>query len=393
MERPLAVICGAGVAGLAAAYCLHRVGWRSVVVEKADNLRQGGYFVGLSGVGYMAARDMGILPQLEAVARDIDENVYFDRRGREIMRLRYRDFLAHVPFLVLHRTDLIATLEGLVKPVVDLRLATTVADVDDTGGAVRVSLSSGETLTADLMIGADGFRSTLRRRHFGDDDAFLRPLGYRFAAYDLPDSLGLGFDFLSYSTPGQLAEYYTLAQGRLAAVQVWRSHVTGAVPENERWDLLTDVAKLNHPDVLQMIETARVDAVPIVDDMSLVDMPAWSKGRVLLLGDAAHCLTLVSGQGAGLALASAVILASKLAQHDVHGAVAKHDAQLRPAVNRLQERSRRMASWFIPASRLGYVARNTVLKNIPTSWLGRYFNKTLMSEIEAVGTLPDIGRE
>ncbi len=251
---------------------------------------------------------------------------------------------------------------------------------------VRAS-STGETINADLLIGADGFRSAMRRKFFGEDSGFLKPLGYRFGAYDLADTLNLGSNFLSYSMPGQLSEYYTLSEGRLAALQVWKTGETGPVAPEDRWEVLSEVGARSHPDVLRMIEEAKADSTPILDDMSLVDMPDWSTGRILLLGDAAHCLTLVSGQGAGLAMASALILADELASNDVPTALANHDRRMRPAVDRLQERSRRMAAWFIPGSPLAYRFRNLMLRNMPRRWLARYFMKSIKSEITATENL------
>ncbi|MGX9394036.1 FAD-dependent monooxygenase (plasmid) [Nitrobacteraceae bacterium UC4446_H13] len=81
---------------------------------------------------------------------------------------------------------------------------------------------------------------------------------------------------------------------------------------------------------------ARRGPEPTLDSLILVDLPRWSKGRVILLGDSAHCLTLVSGQGARMAIASAELLARALARTSVAEAFRQHDASLRPAINRLQ---------------------------------------------------------
>lgn len=389
----LAVIAGAGVAGLAAAIWLDRIGWRAIVVERAPDLRAGGYVMGLSGPGHEAAKRLGILPDLEAVARDIHENVYRDRRGREIMRLRYREFLPDLPYLVLRRTDLVRVLHDRAAGVADIRLSTTIEGIDDRGDGVTVRLSDGETVEADLVIGADGFRSDIRRRLFEAEDRVVRPLGYRFAVYDLDDHLHLGADFLSYAGPGHLSEYYTLAEGRLAALHVWHSAATGPVAAGDRWPLLLDLAARSHPDVRRIMDAAQAEGPPLIDDLALVEMPSWSKGRVLLMGDSAHCLSLVSGQGAGIAMASAAILADELASGDVDAALARHEQRLRPAAGRLQDRSRKMAAWFIPASPAAFHIRNFVMRHIPRRLLARYFLNTVKSEIAAASGLALEGEE
>lgn len=387
---PAVVIAGAGVAGLTAALCLARIGWRPVVVERAGDLRQGGYIMGLSGPGYDAAGQLGILSKLQALSRDIDENVYFDRHGKELLRLRYREFLGDLPYLVLRRTDLIAVLADLLPDTVQLRLGTTVDKAEDLGDRVRVALSDGDVLEADLLIGADGVRSQMRRRVFGEDERFFSPLGYRFGVYDVTDDLHLGYDFLSYVGPGHLAEYYSLPGNRLAAMQVWRSRQSGPIPPEDRWDVLSEAAAGAHPEVRAVIDRAKGQARPIVDDLILVDMPAWHTGRIALLGDAAHCLTLVSGQGAGLAMASALVLAEEVRARPLAEALISHDRRLRPAVDRLQARSRKLAAWFIPATPMAFRIRNIVLRYMPRRLLARFFRNNVKSEIEAAGD-PNLG--
>lgn len=384
MTRPLALIVGAGIAGLSAAWWLQRGGWRIVIVERAMSLREGGYMLGLSGPGYDTAARMGLLPSLQDRSYEIHENVYRDRRGRELMRLRYRDFLEGLPYLAIRRTDLVNVLRDALNREIDLRLGVTVASMAETTAGVNATLSDGSTVEADLLIGADGFRSTVRRELFGPDGPHLEPLGYRFAVYDIEDTLNLEADFLSYAEPGHLAEYYALHGGRLAAMHVWRDADPAPVPPSERWAILEQVAARSHPRVQEFLKSAQAGPPPMIDSLTLVNLPQWSSGRVVLLGDAAHCLTLVSGQGAGMAMTSAEMLAQELGKATLADALAAHDRRLRPALARLQQRSRRMASIFIPQSAFAFHTRNFVLRHMPRAWLGRYFVNAVRSEITLV---------
>ena len=123
---------------------------------------------------------------------------------------------------------------------------------------------------------------------------------------------------------------------------------------------------------------------PTIDSLTMDNFPAWSKGRFILLGDSAHCLTLISGQGAGMAMTSGEVLAWELAKQPVLQALAAHDRRLRPAITRLQQRSRRMASIFIPESRLAFHTRNFTSRHMPRAWLGKYFANSIRSEIELI---------
>ncbi|MBN8931818.1 MAG: FAD-dependent monooxygenase [Rhizobium pusense] len=384
MTRPLAVIVGAGVAGLAAAWWLDKAGWRSLVVERAPGLRENGYMLGLSGLGFETVGRMGLVEELEAASYRIDENVYKDSSGRELLRLRYRDFIRDLPYLAIRRNDLVLALAESLPETAEIRFGETVAGFEDKGTHVEVALAGGETVSADLLIGADGFRSNTRRALFGPDDDCLQPLGYYFSVYDVDAPKAFETDFVSYAEPGHLAEYYALHDGRLAAMHVWRDGREGLERSVDKAALLKSVSAGSHPQVCALIGQAEGANDPIVvDSLTMVDLPQWSKGRVLLVGDAAHCLTLVSGQGAGMALASVEMLAQALMDDaDTVKALARHEARLRPIIGRLQARSRKMAAIFIPQSPFAFRLRNFVMRHMPRAWLGRYFSNAIRSEIE-----------
>jgi 2-polyprenyl-6-methoxyphenol hydroxylase-like FAD-dependent oxidoreductase len=96
------------------------------------------------------------------------------------------------------------------------------------------------------------------------------------------------------------------------------------------------------------------------DAVTQVVMKPWTARRVVLLGDAAQCVSLLAGQGASMAVAGAWVLAEALDCHegDVAAALAWYEARLRPVINRQQRAGRRMAKWFIPEGRLGLIVRD-----------------------------------
>ncbi len=386
MTKPVAVINGAGIAGLAAAWWLDKAGFQSVIIERADSLRDNGYMLGLSGLGYQTVARMGLLDALNAASYTINENVYKDSNGKELLRLRYRDFIRDLPYLALRRNDLVRALADALPPAASIRFSDHIESFTDKGDRVEVRLASGAILQADLLIGADGFRSWTRQKLFGPDNndaSCLQPLGYYFAVYDVDAPRAFETDFLSYAEPGHLAEYYALHGGRLAAMHVWREARVGLQETEDRYDLLKNVSAQSHPEVRHLLDQAKQQGSPVlIDSLTMVALAKWSRGRVLLLGDSAHCLTLVSGQGAGMALCSAEMLGKALlAEADIDKALALHEQTLRPIIGRLQARSRKMAAVFIPRSALAFRFRNFVMRNIPRAWLGRYFTSTIKAEI------------
>ncbi|WEX08620.1 FAD-dependent monooxygenase [Chelativorans sp. AA-79] len=298
--------------------------------------------------------------------------------------MRYRDFIRDLPYLAVLRTDLVRSLAEILPETGSIRFGETISGFEDKGDCVEVTLGSGETLHADLMIGADGFRSTIRRRLFGSHENCLQPLGYYFSVYDVDAPKDFATDFVSYVEPGHLAEYYALHDGRLAAMHVWRDERTGLERTEDKVGLLREVSARSHLQVRTLLDhTGRKDDSVVIDSLTMIELPKWSRGRVLLLGDAAHCLTLVSGQGAGMALASAEMLGEALKTNgDLQESLAHHEKRLRPIIGRLQTRSRKMAAVFIPQSAFAFRFRNFVMRHMPRALLGRYFSNAIRSEIK-----------
>jgi 2-polyprenyl-6-methoxyphenol hydroxylase-like FAD-dependent oxidoreductase len=389
-----AIVVGAGIAGLGAAWWLERAGWSVTVIERSADLRADGYMLSLSGPGYEVVRRMGLLPELQRYARPIHENIYRDRRGREILRMRYGELMRDLDWITLTRTDLVATLHKAVADFAPTMFGTTVTAVSEAADRVEATLSDGGRMTADLLIGADGTRSALRRLLFGGGDSALEPLGYRAAAFQIPDRLGIGEDFLSYAEPGRIAEIYTLCDGGLATLYAWRSDDAAPVAADDRRAVLRTAFDGAHPDVVQWLDALPADSPLYLDSLALVEQDTWSRGRTVLLGDAAHCLTLISGQGAGMALTSAAMLAEELGRHDMPQALTRHEARLRPSIERLQARSRKMAALFIPATPLTFALRNMVMRHLPRRLLTNYFLRAVKSEILLAGTgVQPIARE
>lgn len=386
MTAQSVIISGAGVGGLSAAWWLSGLGWQVTLVEQAPDLRADGYMIGISGPGYQAAERMGLLDDLQQYNHHIRENLYLDTQGKELLKVRYHDILGSLDWLTLARTDLVRELHRKVTEETNTRIcfATRITEFSQNEDKVTVNLSDGQQLTADLLIGADGIHSSTRKQLLGDKPEQLEHLGYRVAAFQAPDSLGLKNDFLSYAQPGQLVEFYTLQKNRLAGLYLWKDDdIRRPQSRQEARQWLTERYSSSHPEALHCLQQLPDDEPLFFDSLTMVTLPEWSKGRVLLLGDAAHCLTLLSGQGAGMAMMSACVLAEKLKHHAVPEALALHEQQLRPAITGLQQRSRDIAPWFIPATPRSFRLRNLLLKWLPKRFIGWYFLRAVRADILA----------
>lgn len=402
--RPHALIVGAGIGGLSAAWWLDKAGWNSTIIERAASIRPGGYIMSLSGLGYETLKRMNLKDKLEGVSYQFGENVIKDSGGRELLRLRYADVHggSDVDNMAVCRDDLAGGLAAALPETATIRFGEELASAVDDGSKVRAKLKSGEEMEADLLIGADGIRSSVRDEFWKGENC-LENLGYSFATYDLHEKKELECSCVSYNCPGHLDILYALRDDRVAALHVWRDDQPKRPdPSRPKFDLLREVVTGDVPLISEVMESAeKGGASPLVDSLSMVVLSKWSKGRIVLLGDAACCITFMSGQvksppyvpiptlrstnfsqGAGMALASAEILANELkATADVPKALENWEKKLRPVIERLQKRSRTLAAMYIPKNKLVYTARSLVLKFMPYSFIVRWHAKSLASEI------------
>jgi FAD-dependent urate hydroxylase len=296
------LVVGAGIAGLAAARALRVWGADVEIVERSAAARTDGAGIYLPGNAIRALDDLGLATQVAARAVEIQRQRVSDHRGRSLMDLAVADVWHGVgPCLAMHRADLHQVLLAGAKDV-PVRWGRTVESIVDTDDDVRVTLSDGTRRGYDLVLGADGVHSSVRRLIFGDA-ATARPVGQyarRFLAR-WPDSgpvwsamVGRGTAFLTIPIGDGLV--YVYCDGPVGA-----SHV----PPRE---LLAGYAE-PAPAVLDGAEEG-VQSGPVEE----VSLPRWSQGQTLLIGDAAHATSPNMAEGAAMAVEDALVLADCLAK-------------------------------------------------------------------------------
>ncbi|WP_121162789.1 FAD-dependent oxidoreductase [Micromonospora pisi] len=351
-----AVIVGAGIAGLATALRLGRDGWHTIVVERAPTRRSSGYMVNLLGPGYDAAERLGLLPVLSAHNLGLFTTVLTRADGRP--KFTVPTALAEAALgkraLSVFRGTLESTLYEAVRDRTEIRFGTTVTSIDQDTDLVRVALSDGTVQHVDLLVGADGVHSTTRTAVFGA--GFRVDLPYIVGAFPLPHPVA-GVPEPSATTfigPGRTAAMVNLGPQRSSAFFTYRCAQPGAELGRGPVDALgTAFGDLGGsvPDAIRHLEKDPAGAY--FDAVSQVVMPQWSSGRVVVLGDAAWCVTLFAGHGAALALAGADQLGAALRQHgdNIPAALAEWEADLRPEVSRRQALARRGMHQYAPPSR------------------------------------------
>ena len=377
-----AIISGAGIAGLATAIALDRAGWSVTLLEKAPSLRAGGYMLDFFGPGYDAAEDLGVIAALEAHARGVGKVDFVNGSGRIGSQMDYRQIrqAADGKLFPILRGDIEHVLHDALPDHAEVRYSTEIAALTNGERGVAITTADGTTLEADLLVGADGIHSATRRLAFGPEHHFLRHLGFHTAGYffDSPQvAKALGGDFKMMAIKDRMAGLYEVDPGRIMAFFVIRddSHERPHDPLPRLRAAFADLGWV-------LPETLAAAPGPediYYDGVAQVQMPAWHTQRTILVGDAAYAVSLLAGQGASLALAGGRALGQVLSgEADIEPALARFEQRLRPLVLEKQRAGRRMAKWFVPATPLHAVMRDTVV-NIMT-WpplaglLGKFFS-------------------
>ncbi|WUX65386.1 FAD-dependent monooxygenase (plasmid) [Streptomyces sp. NBC_01431] len=266
--------------------------------------------------------------------------------------------------LSMMRTDLELALRERLSFAVDLRFGTGPARVEDRGDGVCVILTDGSTVEADLLVGADGIHSTVRGLVFGDEPRYVRHLGLSAAAFTIDDPglhAELGDRFVVTDTVGRQLSLYALRGGIVAVLALYR----GAHPEQpaDPRSVLRERFRGVGGAVPRVLECCPPAHELYCDQVAQVEMGIWSQGRVVLVGDACHAVSLLSGQGASLGIAGAYILADQLGcAGSVDEALRRYERIWRPVVERGQRAARGGVRWVVPESPLQLRVRRAALE-------------------------------
>jgi 2-polyprenyl-6-methoxyphenol hydroxylase-like FAD-dependent oxidoreductase len=363
------LISGGGVAGLAAAWWLDRAGAHVTVVERAKDYQPQGHFIALKAQGVHLIKQMGLYDACHAHAVQMGHLKIFSRDG-DLLRETTSEVVEQNldGYLLFKRAHLHAELYGAISARGLVQLDTQPGAIADRGTHVEVELK-GKTERFDLVIGADGIHSATREKVFGS--GFLKPMHGSYLAMNLPGPHGL--------EPGCVETYFGQGQTVLLIpatadeVTVMIYHGDGGLPMPEAQDQAAMRAFLHdaYADFPEHVRSAfaRLGGTSFVyrDTIAQVEMPSIVKGRVALMGDAAHCPTFMSGMGSSLALQGAQAMAQALEQHapDVPAALAAYEKTIAPAAAEYQKSAQRVRPFLMSRSGVLRAVRDATVKHIP----------------------------
>lgn len=328
-----AVVVGGGIGGLCTAIGLARTGATAIVLERADSLGEVGAGLSLWPNALSALDALGVGEAVRAAGVPAVSRGWLRLPSGEWLR---RAAATDVPVLMVHRADLHAVLRDAL-PADWLHPGSTVTAVDDT--TVTYRTADGErTVTGDVVVAADGVHSVVRQGFWPQTRPRFdgRTVWRAVAGPGLPDveeSLTLDRDmqFGLLPLPGDRMYWFLTAT---------------ADPDVRYDDELGEVRRRVagwHESIGAVLDATKPDAVLHHDITVLDPLPTFVRGRVALLGDAAHAQTPDLGQGACQAIEDAVVLAAALAHGDVPAALAGYDAARRPRTQAIARAGRQQA--------------------------------------------------
>jgi len=372
------LISGAGIAGPTLAFWLSMYGITPTLIERAPALRTSGYVIDFWGLGFDVAEKMGLLPDIARIGYYMRELRIVDDGGRRLSGFGVQVLreLTVGRYITLGRSDLSQVICHRIGESCEFIFGDSITSLHDADGEVQVEFELGGERRFDLVIGADGLHSNVRKLIFGPQDRYEKDLGYRVAAFETTgyrprDELV----YVIHDAPGRQVGRFALRDDRTLFLFIFGS---GGEPEahglaaqkkilrrtfeGDGWELPRILAALDACGDLYF------------DRVSQIRMDVWSRGRVALVGDAASCVSLLGGQGSALAMTAAYVLAGELAtsRGRPQEAFHRYEERLRPFMRAKQKAAERFAVAFVPRTQLGLFSRNQVIRTFRVPAIARF---------------------
>jgi 2-polyprenyl-6-methoxyphenol hydroxylase-like FAD-dependent oxidoreductase len=341
MKNKNILIVGAGIAGLTLAYWLKKFGFVPTIVEKHPVLRTEGYKLDIRGRAVDVIKRMGLHSAIFKERTAIQKAQFVDESGKvlretspELCGVRAEGDLEIVrgnlcQILFKHIGDITYLFGDSIKCI----------SQDEHG--VYVKFEKNEACRFDLIIGADGLHSKVRKLGFGEESNFLQELGLYVSFYSIPNFLHLDRVEIEYHSLKRFAIVYCPHDGMAKAGFAFSSqHPQPDFSDQKQQQEFLQKAFTDAGWEIPRLLSFMKDAPDFYFDcMAQIHMPHWTKGRIALVGDAGYAVSPVAGQGTSVALVGAYLLAGELAeaQGDYNRAFQLYEENLRDFVENNQK--------------------------------------------------------
>lgn len=359
------LISGASITGPVLAYWLDRYGFDVTVVERAPELRKtGGHAVDLFGPAMEISEKMGVLAALQELATGTTLMSVRREGGKHTAKIDATKLLGTLTdrHIEIMRDDLSEVYYKAGRERVEYLFGDSITAISDDGD---VTFERTQPRKFDLIVGADGLHSNVRRLTFGEEAGLTKFLGAYLAVFSVPKSVAVEGDSIGFSGPGRMAMVYTARHlDDARAVFVFRSPTELGYDHRDvegQKVLLRNAIGGMDPQVDGWLTELDTSAHPVrfyFDAITQLQLESWSRGRVTLAGDAGYCPGPGVGGSTSLAVYGAYVLAGELAQAggDHRVAFPAYEQIMLAPVLRSRAFAQRVAKTIVPSSTAGVLA-------------------------------------
>jgi 2-polyprenyl-6-methoxyphenol hydroxylase-like FAD-dependent oxidoreductase len=360
-------------------------------VEQAAGERTTGYMMDFFGNGWEVASEMGIRDEIESIKYPLDSLSYVDSRGKAYFTVPISRFKEAFDgrYTYIRRQDLERVLLNAVKRMgASVTYNTRASSITQTETRAQVmfdgpSSTSGEY---DLVIGADGVHSEVRKIVFGDEQKFAHYLGYAVCAFETAiDPSLMPSQLVMYQEPSIQCGWYPVSETCMDVLYIFpvpKGHLHS--PEIKKL-LRTQIAGSGTL-AETLLKTVGDEQITYVDGLEQIRMPTWHKGRVALVGDASACLTPIAGQGASMAMFEAFALMDALSksEQDIDKALISYETLLMGDVAKRQRAAESLVGEIMPTSRFGVWRQRMMMRAAFSPLLIKYTARSFTGHLFAI---------
>lgn len=373
------LIVGGGVAGPAfARFMKDRA--EITLIDKAPMWGNIGYAITLWPNGQKILSELGIDHKVLKAGYEIPWSAIEDKKGKILSAFFFNIFHSYGSTVAITRTALQQALVKDLESFTNVKLGTSLSGLKQDNTGVTVTFSDGNTAKFDLVVGADGIHSEVRELVFGGN--LLKYYGWNIHAFWTPQMFTSPKGAIEFSSGGKICFIYPMEDRSVVMLAIAENGKLSVENENSKEALhkiFFDFKAL----VDHLIDAIEDPAHIFKDSLAYVDMRRWYKGRVVLLGDARHAISPITGMGASMALEDAFVLSEEIKNNvsDIPAALKSYEKRRDKRVKNFRKMSDFIESFMMIKSPFLSALRDLLLKVIPTSYFTRKIEKVLAEEI------------
>ncbi len=346
------LVVGAGVAGPAVCYWLNKFGFSPTLIEKNKTIRKGGYAMDVRGVAVNIIKKIGIYKAICDMRTQIEYSHYVDAQGN-ILHEEYGEKIGYRQGeeVEIVRGNLIEILMQAISNI-PCHFNQAIDRIVQQDEKVVVKFKDGQTENYDLLIGADGLHSAIRRMVFTREEYHLLNLGFYISVFSIPNYLNLKHSEMQLEAKEKLMHISSDENPNTAFAEFMlrsKHELNDIRDEKEQKNFLRETFQDTGWEANNLLQLMENSGDFYFDSITQVKMNSWTKGRIALVGDAGYCASPLSGQGTSLALVGAYILAGELraAEENYSLAFARYNELLHPFVEANQSFGSQVSETFL----------------------------------------------